>query len=189
MNELQEQQATYKTGVVSETDPNAVTARVRFEDLDGLETAMIPVGQRKTLEDKDYWMPDVGEHVACLMDANLEDGVILCAIYSRGVVPPITDPDKRHIRFKDGTSIEYDRRAHRLSIECVGDVEVIAQGDVTVQASGNADVQAGADARVSASGNAEMRANGFGQVVADGPLLIKSNSRLTLKGRRSQMDL
>lgn len=173
MNERQEQWATYKTGVVSEIDPDAVKARVRFDDLEGLETAMIAVGQRKTLKDKDYWMPDVGEHVVCLMDVNLEDGVIVCAIYSDADAPPVSDPDKRHVRFNDGTSIEYDRRLHRLRIECVGDVEVVTQGD----------------ARVAANGNAEMRARGFGQVVADGPLLIKSNARLTLKGPQSQMEL
>lgn len=133
MNEMDEQQGGYKTGIVSEIDPKGVRARARFPDL-GLETALIPVGQRKTSEDKDYWMPDVGEHVACLLDANAEAGVILCAIYSEQDTPPIDDPDKKHVRFEDGTTIEYDRKAHKLTIQCVGDIEIAAQGNMRLTA-------------------------------------------------------
>ena len=173
MNPLQQQQAVFKVGVVSEIDPATCAARVRFDDLDGLETMRLPVGVQKSLKDKSYWMPDVGEHVACLLDVNAEAGVILCAIYSGVAPPPVTDPDKLHVRFDDSTEIEYDRKLHRLQIHCAGDVEVIADGD----------------ARVSASGNAEMRAGGFGQVVAGGELLIKSATHLILKGPTSRIDL
>lgn len=135
MNEQQEQQAAYKTGVVSAIDPKSVKARVRFDDLDGLETAMIPVGQRKTLHDKDYWMPDVGEHVACLMDANFEDGVILCAVYSDADAAPTDDPNVRMVRFRDGAEIAYDRVAHTLTIK--GGVEKVvieAASEIVLQA-------------------------------------------------------
>ena len=115
MNEMDEQQGGYKTGIVSEIDPKGVRARVRFPDL-GLETALIPVGQRKTSEDKDYWMPDVGEHVGCLMDANFEDGVIVCSIYSDADEPPTTNPNVRMVRFRDGAEIAYDRESHTLTV-------------------------------------------------------------------------
>lgn len=134
MNPLQQQQAIFKYGVVTAIDEDAVKARVMFADLDNLETAFIPVGQRKSHDDKDYWMPDVGEHVACLMDANAEDGVILCSIYSDADAPPVKDKDKRHVRFKDGTTIEYDRKAHKLAIQCVGDIEIAAQGNMRLTA-------------------------------------------------------
>lgn len=173
MNPYEQQQAVFKIGVVSEIDPGSCTARVRFEDLDGLDTMRIPVGVRKSLKDKSYWMPDVGEHVACLLDVNAETGVILCAIYSAADDTPVSSPDKHHVRFEDGTWIEYDREEHRMRISCVGDVEVVTEGD----------------AKISAAGNAELRAGGFGQVVADGELLIKSSSRLILKGPTSRIDL
>lgn len=134
MNELQEQQAVYKTGVVSAIDPKAVKARVRFDDLDGLETAMIPVGNRKTHQDKDYWMPDVGEHVACLMDANLEDGVVVCAIYSDEDSPPTDDPDVRMVRFKDGAEVAYDRSTHTLTVRGVERVVVEASHEIEFRA-------------------------------------------------------
>lgn len=134
MNPLQQQQAVFKVGVVSEIDPATCTARVRFDDLDGLETMRLPVGVQKSLKDKSYWMPDEGEHVACLLDANAEAGVILCAIYSEKDAPPVDDKDKRHVRFDDGTTIEYDRKAHKLTIQCVGDIEIAAQGNMRLTA-------------------------------------------------------
>lgn len=115
MNDLREQQGGYKSGIVSAIDPKGVRARVRFPDL-GLETALIPVGQRKAGEDKDYWMPDVGEHVSCLMDANFEDGVIVCAIYSDADRPPTDDPNLRMVRFRDGAEFTYDRENHTLTV-------------------------------------------------------------------------
>ncbi len=134
MNEFQEQQATYKTGVVTAVDAAGGRARVRFDDLDGLETALLPVGQRKTHEDKDYWMPDVGEHVACLMDQYLEDGVILCAIYSGADRPPTADPQVRMVRFRDGAEMAYDRSSGTLSVRGVAQVVVEAASEIVLRA-------------------------------------------------------
>lgn len=134
MNPLQEQQAVFKIGVVSAIDPASCSARVRFDDLDGLETMFLPVGQKKTLKDKSYWMPDVGEHVACMLDGNAETGVILCAIYSDADAPPVVSPDKMHIRFVDGGMFEYDRASGAMTIITKGVVDVTAEGPVTVRA-------------------------------------------------------
>ena len=134
MNPLQEQQAVFKIGVVSAIDPASCSARVRFDDLDGLETMFLPVGQKKTLKDKSYWMPDVGEHVACMLDGNAETGVILCAIYSDADAPPVVSPDKLHIRFMDGGMFEYDRASGAMTIITKGVVDVTAEGPVTVRA-------------------------------------------------------
>lgn len=134
MNQLQEQQAVFKIGVVSEIDPGSCSARVRFDDLDGLESMFLPVGVSKSLKDKSYWMPDVGEHVACLLDANAETGVILCAIYSDEDEPPVSSADKRHVRFLDGGTFEYDRSSGTLTIVTTGPVNITAGGPVTVTA-------------------------------------------------------
>ena len=134
MNPLQQQQGVFKVGIVNDIDEAAVKARVMFADLDNLETAFIPVGQRKSRDDKDYWMPDVGEHVICLMDANAEDGVILCAIYSDADAPPVRDKNKRHVRFKDGTWLEYDRSTGHMEVNCVNTVTVQAAAQITLRA-------------------------------------------------------
>ena len=68
-------------GIVTQIDAINVLARVNFGD-DDLTSFWLPVIQTKTLKDKFYVMPDVGEQVVCLMDENSEDGVILGAIYS-----------------------------------------------------------------------------------------------------------
>jgi phage baseplate assembly protein V len=134
MNELQQQQASFKFGVVSAIDESGVKARVRFDDLDGLESMFLPIAVQKSFKDKSYWMLDVGEHVACLMDANAESGVILCAVYSEADLPPVTNKDKRHVRFDDGTTIEYDRAEHQLTIQCVGNIEIKATGNLSLTA-------------------------------------------------------
>lgn len=138
----------FLTGVVCAIDPKAVKARVRFDELDGLESAFIPVGQRKTHEDKDYWMVDVGDQVSCLMDEHAEDGVILCAIYSAADAPPVTSPDKRHVRFKDGTTVEYDRATGAMAVHCVGRISLQVDGDFEIKAGGSIDIEAAGQVRV-----------------------------------------
>jgi len=135
--------ARFLTGVVSAIDPARGLARVRFAELDELESAFIPVGQRKTHRDRDYWMPDVGEHVACLMDQYAEDGVILCAIYSQADKPPVNSADKRHVRFQDGTTVEYDRASGEMAVHCVGKILLQVNGDFAIKAGGRVDIEAG----------------------------------------------
>lgn len=131
----------FLTGVVSAVDPEG-TARVRFAELDDLESAFIPVGQRKTHRDQDYWMPDVGEHVACLMDQYAEDGVIICSIYSKADKPPVKNLDKRHVRFADGTTVEYDRASGEMAVHCVGKILLQVKGDFAIKAGGTIDIEA-----------------------------------------------
>lgn len=110
----------FKTGVVCAVDAAKVRVRVKFAELDGLTSAWLPIGQGSTKLNKHYVMMDIGEHVACLMDANLEDGVVLCAIYSSADLPPVQNADKTHIQFSDNSYAEYDRAAHVMTI-AIGD--------------------------------------------------------------------
>jgi hypothetical protein len=73
-----------RVGTVTSVDPATATVRVQVRDQDGLISHALPVIQRKTLKDKDFWLPDIGEHVACLfLPYGQEQGVCLGAIYSR----------------------------------------------------------------------------------------------------------
>lgn len=105
-----------KFGVVTATDPTTCRVRVQYKDNESVESYWLAVAQRKTFGDRDYHMPDVGEHVACLIDAHNEEGVVLGAIYSAADPAPVADQDKRHLAFKDGAVFEYDREAHRLTV-------------------------------------------------------------------------
>lgn len=120
-----------KIGVVTAVDSATARCRVRFADQDNVESFWLPVLHHKTGQDKGYWLPDPGEHVCCLMDDNAEFGCILGAIYSDADQPPVNSQDKYHVRFKDGTWIEYDRASHLMKVEAVGDIEVHAAGKTT----------------------------------------------------------
>lgn len=105
-----------KFGVVTQTDPAKCRVRVQYKDNEDIESYWLAVAQGKTFGDRDYHMPDVGEHVACLIDAHNEEGVVLGSIYSDADPTPVNDQDKRHRTFKDGAIFEYDRKKHRLTV-------------------------------------------------------------------------
>lgn len=130
---LSESGATFQFGTVSAIDAKACKVRVRLPNCENLRTQWLPVMQFKTLKDKHYHLPDIGEHVVVLLDARGEDGVVLGAIYSEADTPPVGDVNKHHVKYEDGTTIDYDRAAKKLAINCVGDIDIIAAGVVTIK--------------------------------------------------------
>lgn len=102
-------------GIVTNINEKECRARVQF-DSDELSSYWLFVMQAKTQKDKFYFMPDIGEHVACLMDERCEAGVILGAVYSDLDEVPVISKDKFKIKFNDGAEIEYDRKEHVLNI-------------------------------------------------------------------------
>jgi phage baseplate assembly protein V len=130
-----EPRAPFLVGRVSDRNPEKATVRVTFPGLAGLTSWWLPVLYAKTLDDQLVWLPDIGEHVLCLFDRHAEFGAVLGAMYSATTPPPVVDGDKAHIKFKDGTTIEYDRALHKLAIAMVADdadVEVTVTGNVTI---------------------------------------------------------
>ena len=125
---------TLRFGFVTALDEPGCKVRVQFPDLDGLESFWLPVIQGKTRRDKHYRLPDVGEHVACLLDVRGEDGVVLGAIYSERDPAPVASVDKHHVVFDDGTLIDYDRASHKLFIHCVGDIEIVSDTHIIMRA-------------------------------------------------------
>ncbi|GAV24814.1 baseplate assembly protein [Carboxydothermus islandicus] len=121
-----------KIGRVSSVNPNTATARVLFE-AQGLVSHDLPVLQRQTLRNKDYWLPDVGEYVVCIfLPTGNADGFILGSIYSDDDQLPASSKDKRVILFEDGTKLEYDRASHTLTINAVGPINIVASGNINV---------------------------------------------------------
>ncbi|MEL3047843.1 phage baseplate assembly protein V, partial [Escherichia coli] len=127
---------TRQVGTVSAVDADRVQARVRLPECDNLRTNWLNVLQRNTQDNKDYWLPDVGEQVEVLLDANGEDGVILGAVYSDVDKPPFSDKNIRGTRFADGAEYSYNRKTHTLIIrggiehiviECGADVVLKTQ--------------------------------------------------------------
>lgn len=102
-------------GIVSQINPLLAQARVNFGD-DDSTSFWLPILQTKTLKDKFYSIPDVGEQVACLMDENSEDGVILGAIYSTEDVPVVTSEKQISLNLENNALINIDKETNTLTI-------------------------------------------------------------------------
>lgn len=145
-----------KIGIVSAIDPAKCAARVQFPDNDDVVSYWLPVVQPKTLKDRFYYMPDVGEQVVCLLDENGEQGVILGAIYSDADPPPVTSPDKWHVAFEDGTTIEYSRATHTLALNIKGDVTIATDGNTSVTTTGSTNITTTGKTIVKSDGTIEL---------------------------------
>ena len=115
-----------KFGIVTAINPLTAKARVEFAD-DNILSYWLPILQKKTLKDKFYSIVDVGEQVACLMDENSEDGVILGSIYTSLDEVPGIAKDQHIAKFEDGSFIEYNKENQMLTIvaktvNIVGDI-------------------------------------------------------------------
>jgi phage baseplate assembly protein V len=118
----------FRTGIVESVYPERGLVRVFFEDQgdmehQGMRSWEFQVLQRKTLKDKDYWMPDVGEHVVCLqLPYGSSEGFVVGAFYSDVDVPPVSSQSKRHVSFSDGSWVEYDTETHKMRVQVKGEV-------------------------------------------------------------------
>lgn len=115
-----------RVGVVSSIDEATATAKVAFKEFSGdIVSYDLPILVKQSLANKDYWMPDINEQVLCIfLPTGMAQGFILGAIYSDVDKPETIGKDIRRVKFSDGTIIEYDRAAHKLTANCVGDVVV-----------------------------------------------------------------
>ena len=102
-------------GIVSQINALNAQARVSFQD-DESTSYWLPVLQTKTFKDKFYAMPDIGEQVACLMDENSEDGVILGAIYSTEDVPAVISEKQISLNLENNSLINIDKETNSLNI-------------------------------------------------------------------------
>ena len=131
-------------GIVSQIDPINVQARVSFED-DESTSYWLPILQIKTLKDKFYAMPDIGEQVACLMDENSEDGVILGAIYSTEDVSATQSEKQLSVNLEDGSYINADKENQTLTVafskmKLIGNIEPEGTFTNTAGIKSNADI-------------------------------------------------
>lgn len=125
-----------KFGNISDVDAEKGLARVDFDD-DDIVSAWLPMLVLKSKSDKYSYCFDVDEHVACMMDDNCEDGVIMGAIYDKNNKPDGGNKDKVRVKFNDGTAVEYDRKKNKLLVEVKGDIEFKADKTVTIDCPDN----------------------------------------------------
>ena len=117
-----------KFGNICDIDAAKGLARVEFDD-DGITSAWLPVVTLGSSANKYSHAFDVNEHVACLMDENAENGVIIGAIYSKAAQPDGGNKDKVRVKFSDGAEMQYDRAASKLTVKVnTTELDVTASG-------------------------------------------------------------
>lgn len=122
-------------GEVSAVDYLSCRIRVRLDERDGVESFWLNVPQRNTQgTQRRPLMPELGEQVAVLLDADGVGGVYLGGVYSTEESPPVVDENTDYVRFSDGTVSTYDRAAGVMTLDCVGAVVLKCGRGITVEA-------------------------------------------------------
>lgn len=124
-----------KFGKISEVDAAKGLVRVEFNG-DGIVSSWIPYLVQKSLNDKFFYIFDVGEHVACHMDEHCENGVVMGAIYSASTAPDGGAEGKVRVKFSDDSFTEYDKETKKFTTK-VGTTEyVIGEDGFTIKRGG-----------------------------------------------------
>lgn len=125
-------------GEVSAVDYKGCRIRVRLDERDGVQSYWLNVPQRHTQGTKSRpLLPEMGEQVAVLLDADGVGGVYLGGVYSTAEPPPVVDEHTDYVRFYDGTTVTYNTSSKALVVNCVGSVAVTAATSLTLQAGEN----------------------------------------------------
>jgi phage baseplate assembly protein gpV len=164
------------TGLVVAQDTTNCRVRVKFADLDNATSYWLPVVQKSTQDNKSWWLPDLGEQVVCLMDAEYEDGVVLGSVYSTVDAPDSgLNSNFDRVRFSDNTLIEYRRDTH-LHAALYSDGALITY-DAAVHALTVGLLTSGANLTITANGT-EILINGSGAIVLTTPVDITLQTSL-----------
>ena len=184
-----------RVGIVSSIDPIKGTAQVIFEDRANMVSGDLHIISPCTLEDKYYYMPDIGERVWVMFDPEAPSkGCILGSYYADNRLPPIGDKNKAYIKFKDDTILEYDRELHKLTIHVASggekSIDIVAESDISVQTSGNLIVEAAKDIDILSAQTINVialqdvnisAAKGI-NVTAKDPIYVKSDTYVSISG-------
>ena len=135
-----------RVGFVTARQPEKMRVQVELRDTvtHPLTSAWLPVLCPRASGDLAYDLPDVGDQVLCLfLPYGLEQGFVVGAMYGASS-PPVSSGDKWHRKFSDGTVLEYDRAAHKLTAQVQGDVVITASGSVQANVTGGVSVDSAA---------------------------------------------
>lgn len=118
-------------GNISEIDVDKCFARVKFID-DGIVSDFLQIIVMGAINNKYFHMLDINEQVACLMDENSEEGVILGAVFNNKTNPDGGNKDIVRIKFSDNSSIEYNRSTHEYNIDIKGKINIKSDSEVNI---------------------------------------------------------
>ena len=181
-----------RVGKVSSIDYEKCTAQVVFEDRHDLVSGDLHILVPLTLKDHSYYMPDIDERVLCIFDPSAPTkGFIAASFYADTRLPPIQNKDKRYIKFKDETLLEYDRDIHKLTVKipatAQGDIsiEVETESDITVKTNGNICVEALKDIDVKSHQNIFEKALEDITVEAQQNISITAKENITIEATKN----
>ena len=150
-----------RIGKVVSINPAKATARVQFSDRDSLVSHDLQVICQNTKDVKEYHMPVIGEDVVCLfMPIGVESGCgfVIGAVYAGSNAAPVFDAAKHHIKFVDGTVIEYDYKTHTLKADVKGSATLKTSGNASVEASGTLAAKSTGAATLETAASATVKA-------------------------------
>lgn len=138
----------YRTGIVAQIESvPPYRVRVQFPDQGNVLSWWLPVQVMKTMNDKDFWQPDLGEQVSVVMDEWDENGIVTGGVPSTvDSAPSGLTPADRYTQFSDGTIIHYNTSTHQLQVTLgAGGQLTLTQpsgGSIELDPSGNVEIQA-----------------------------------------------
>lgn len=153
-------QSSLHFGYVSAVDPAMGRARVKLEDMQGMDTYWLAILQTRVKEDQYAVWVDVGDYVACMLDEKGEQGVILGCLYSQKNPPPMSSIDKHYAKFQNGNVFEFDRVTGVLKINCTR-VEIVGTEESTINNKAIA---------VIGAGDNDTETNGANQLISSAQL-------------------
>lgn len=118
-----------RVGNVSSVNPEAMTCRVVFRDMDNTVSDELPLLNTGSLYCKEYWLPAVNEQVVCLMLPNSggtgnSEGIVLGSFFNEADPPVKTGIGIRRIDFGDGSYVEHDSNNGNLTIKATGTITI-----------------------------------------------------------------
>lgn len=135
-------------GNITEVDPANGYARVTFTD-DGIVSGLLQFLTLGAIKDNFSHTFSINEQVACLMDVNSEEGVILGALNNDKTPPNNAGDGIFRVKFEDNSVIEYNRNSHEYTLDIKGKINITAHSEVNISAV-NANVTASTEAKIQA---------------------------------------
>ena len=165
-----------RVGFVNARQPETMRVKVTLKDTTTAElvTDWLPVLCPRACADMHYDLPDIGDQVLCLfLPYGLEQGFVIGSMYGKRT-PPVQSGDKWHRVFRDGTILEYDRAAHKLTANVKGDVDITTTGNITGTIQGN--LTASVQGSLSASSQGPASVSSAAQLTLTAPAMTMGGS-------------
>jgi len=137
------------TGKIIAVDDATAKVRVKSGEI---ETGWRPWVTTRAGDDQSWWAPSAGEQVLLLSPSGLiENSIVLPSIFQNAIPPGQTSDQIAALAFSDGTSIEYDKGAKKLTVNVApagaklhliakGGVDLNSSGDINITAVGNVNI-------------------------------------------------